>query len=202
MLLSLIENLDKLDIILASASPRRFEILKNAGLTFRVLTSPVEEDNTLQLSPAELALYHAMIKGRDIAAQHPQTLVISADTIVVCDGEIMGKPVDEEDAFRMLSKLSGKTHQVITGFGVRFEKYNQSVYDTVQTEVTFRTLNEEEILAYIDTAEPFDKAGAYAVQGQGSILIEKINGCFFNVVGFPLSRFYIVLDKFLKEFVF
>ncbi len=202
MLLSLIKNLDKLDIILASASPRRFEILKNAGLTFRVLTSPVEEDNTLPLSPAELALYHAMIKGRDIAAQRPQTLVISADTIVVCDGEIMGKPLNEEDAFRMLSKLSGRIHQVITGFGVRFEKYNRSVYDTVQTDVTFRSLTEEEILAYIDTAEPFDKAGAYAVQGQGSLLIEKINGCFFNVVGFPLSRFYVVLNKFLEEFVF
>ena len=202
MLLSLIENLDKLDIILASGSPRRFEILQNAGLTFQVLTSQAEEDNTIQLDPAELTVYHAKNKGREIAAQHPDALVISADTIVVCEDEIMGKPFNEEDAYRMLRTLSGKTHQVITGFGVRLEKYGKSVYDAVQTDVTFRTLAEEEILAYIDTAEPFDKAGAYAIQGQGSILIEKINGCFFNVVGFPLSRFYIMLDKFLENFVF
>lgn len=202
MLLSLIKNLDRLDIILASASPRRFEILKNAGLTFQVIASRADEDNSLQLPPEELALYHAELKGGDIAAAHPQALVISADTVVVCANEIMGKPRDEEDAFRMLSALSGRTHRVITGFGVRFDKYNKAQYDTVCTEVTFRALSEEEIRTYIDTAEPFDKAGAYAVQGQGSLLIEKINGCFFNVVGFPLSRFYTLLDNFLEDFVF
>jgi len=202
MLLSLIENLERLDVILASASPRRYEILKNAGLDFRVQASNVQEDNSTNLKPADLALYNAKVKGLDIAERNPESLVISADTIVVCSDEIMGKPQDEEDAFRMLTKLSGKTHQVITAFGVIYNKYNKSVMETVSTDVTFRDLSEEEILAYINTAEPFDKAGAYAIQGQGAILINNINGCFFNVVGFPLSRFYLVLNEYLEHFVF
>jgi len=202
MLLSLIENLDRLDVILASGSPRRYELLKNAGLNFRVQTSDVEEDNSLDLAPEELALSHAKMKGLPVAILNPQALVISADTVVICEDELMGKPADDEDALRMLSNLSGKTHQVITAFGVTYQKYENSLFQTEETAVTFRDLSEEEILAYISTSEPFDKAGAYGIQGQGALLVDKIDGCFYNVMGFPLSRFYCMLDEFFGTFVF
>lgn len=202
MLLSLIENLDRLDIILASASPRRYELLKNAGLNFRVQTSDVEEDNSLNLPPQALALSHAKMKGLSVAKNNPLALVVSADTIVVCDDEIMGKPTDDEDALRMLSGLSGKTHKVTTAFGVTYQKYENNLFQTEETEVTFRDLSEEEILAYISTSEPFDKAGAYGIQGQGALLVKKINGCFYNVMGFPLSRFYCLLNEYFSTFVF
>lgn len=202
MLISLIENLERLEVILASGSPRRYELLKNAGLNFSVETSDVPEDNTLDLPPEELALTHAKLKGLQVAKKNPLALVISADTVVVCEDELMGKPVDDDDALRMLSKLSGKTHRVITAFGLTYHKYENDLFQTEETEVTFRNLSEEEILAYISTSEPFDKAGAYAIQGQGSLLVKKINGCFYNVMGFPLSRFYCMLDEFFGTFVF
>lgn len=202
MLLSLIENLDRLDVILASASPRRYELLKNAGLNFSVQASGAEEDSSLDLPAHELAMSHAKMKGLMVAKENPLALVVSADTVVVCEEELMGKPLDDEDAMRMLSKLSGKTHKVITAFGLTYQKYEDSVFQTEETDVTFRSLSEEEILAYISTSEPFDKAGAYGIQGQGALLIKEIKGCFYNVMGFPLSRFYCMLDKYFGTFVF
>ena len=202
MLFSLIDNLERLDIVLASGSPRRYEILKGVGLNFRIETSEFEENNSLNLKPLELATHNTKLKGRSVAKINPESLVISADTIVVQDNGIMGKPKNEEDSYRMLSKLSGKTHQVITAFGMFYYKYNLSTLDSVTTNVTFHALSDEEILAYINTSESSDKAGAYAIQGQGGLLVEKIDGCYYNVVGFPLSRFYMVLNEFLGNFVF
>ncbi|HHJ53544.1 MAG TPA: septum formation protein Maf [Caldithrix abyssi] len=201
MLFSLIENLDKIDIVLASASPRRFELLKNIGLNFRVEVSDVAENHPDIKEPTELALYNARIKGRAVANKYPESLIISADTIVVLDNHLMGKPANEQEAYRMLKTLSARTHKVITAFGLHLLKYEKEHYDWVATDVTFRPLTDEEIWAYINTAEPMDKAGAYGIQGQGAILIEKISGCYYNVVGFPLSRFYEALGNFLSPFV-
>lgn len=201
MLFSLIENLEKVDIILASASPRRFELLKTMGLDFKVIVSKVHED---RIDPNHLidgVTANARRKGLDVAMQHPRNLVICADTVVVLDSMILGKPRDENEAFQMLQTLSGKSHRVITAFGLIFQKYEKCLFDHEITEVTFRTLDEDEIGAYINTGEPMDKAGAYAIQGQGAVLIEKIQGCYFNVVGFPLTKFYLRINDFFRDFV-
>jgi len=202
MLFSLIDNLSKVDVILASSSPRRYELLKSIGLEFRVMPSHTDEDPIINGTPSEGVINNARKKGIEIAAKHPDSLIICADTIVVLGDRVMGKPVSEEDAYDMISNLSGQTHQVLTAVGLIIQKYERMSLDVVSTDVTFRKLNDEEIWAYINTGEPFDKAGAYGIQGQGAILIQGINGCFFNVVGFPLSRFFIMLDEFLSHFVF
>ena len=199
MLLSLLKALENTNIILASGSPRRHEILKNSGLKFRVEISGADEDNSLESLPDDLALSHARLKGNAVAEQFPESLVISADTVVVCQSEIMGKPADERDAYQMLQKLSGNTHQVITAYGLIYKKYNQVLFKTVTTDVTFHKLTDMEINAYIKTGEPFDKAGAYAIQGQAAIFIEKIDGCYYNVMGFPISDFYKTLETFLQN---
>ncbi len=199
MLFSLIDNLETIDVILASASPRRYELLKSIGLQFKVVKSEVEEIFSDELEPQEIVELNANRKGDDVAQKHPNSLVISADTIVVSKNIVMGKPHDEKDAYRMLRQLSGRTHQVYTAFAINFLSEEKKYIETVSTAVRFRNLKEEEIWSYINTGEIVDKAGAYAIQGQGAMLIEKINGCFFNVVGFPLSRFFVALDQFFKE---
>ena len=202
MLFSLIDNLEKLDVVLASGSPRRFEILKNAGLDFRVELSGVSEEPIPGLSPEDLVMAHARLKGRAVAQKHPRALVISADTVVVHDGTVMGKPKNEEDAYEMLRRLSGETHEVMTAFGLFLQEYDQTHLERITTDVSFRPLSDEEILEYIGTGEPLDKAGAYGIQGQGAIFVEKINGSYLNVVGFPLTCFYLALKAFMRKFVF
>ena len=140
----------------------------------------------------------AFQKGIGIAKNHQNKLVISADTIVVNGNKVLGKPKDEDDAFFMLNLLSGKTHTVITAFALFLQKYEKNIVEMASTEVTMRSLHNDEIWAYVNTGEPMDKAGAYAIQGQGAMLIEKINGCYSNVVGFPLSKFFTTLDHFLE----
>lgn len=201
MLFSLIENLEKIDIILASNSPRRYELLQSIGLKFKVIPSEVEEEQAIELDPVGGTIANARKKGLSVAEKHPDSLVICADTIVVLGERPMGKPLNEQEAYDMLRALSGKTHQVYTAIGLLLLKYDKTKFETVCTDVTFRDLSDEEIWAYINTGEPSDKAGAYAVQGQGSILVERINGCYFNVVGFPLSRFFTMLDEFLSHFI-
>ncbi|MHB2147857.1 Maf family protein [Calditrichota bacterium LG25] len=201
MLFSLIENLEKLDIVLASVSPRRFELLKQIGLEFKVIPSDFEEEIQHQSSIRDLVLHNARHKGLSVAEQNPKALVISADTVVAIDDQVLGKPENEDDAFRMLQLLSGKTHQVYTGVGLFLKEYEGLMLDTVCTNVTFRPLSEEEILAYINTGEPFDKAGAYGIQGQGALLVERIEGCYYNVVGFPLTKFFLMLKEFMKHYI-
>ncbi len=201
MILSLINGLENLDIVLASTSPRRFELLKSLGLTFRVAKAEIDEVNSGSYSAVECAVENARRKGQVVASMNENSLVISADTVVTCNNEILGKPVDEQDAAEMLLKLSGKTHEVITAFGLWFARYDVMKITTVTTRVSFRPLDEAEILAYIATGEPFDKAGAYGIQGQGALLVERIDGCYYNVVGFPLTRFYQELDQFMSHFV-
>jgi septum formation protein len=198
-MLSLLKDIDQFEIVLASESPRRFELLKMIGLEFKVWPSHAPENYESHLTPVDYSLNNAQLKGRLVAEKCPHALVISADTIVVHRGVILEKPHDENHAAEILRRLSNSTHDVITAFGLTCLARDKSVFDYEQTRVTFRNLKQIEIRAYINSGEPFDKAGGYGAQGSGALLIKKIEGCFFNVVGFPLSKFYIMLEKFLIE---
>jgi septum formation protein len=193
----IINNLMHHHFVLASASPRRSELLKMAGLTFDIEPSQVEEIYRDHLTPIEYVLENARNKGKVIAEQYPESIVISADTIVVLEDEILEKPKDRSHARLLLEKLSGKTHQVYTGFGLIQFARKRDRFDYEKTDVTFRELSDQMIQWYIETNEPYDKAGAYGAQGKGTLLIERVNGCFFNVVGLPLSKFFYILNEFL-----
>ena len=182
-------------IILASASPRRKEILNNIGLKFEVITSSAEEKTEPGLPPHMIVQELSMLKGADVAAKIEDALVISADTIVWMKGEMLGKPKDAENAKQMLKMLSGNVHEVYTGVCVTDSKSGKSVSDYEVTKVHFRTLSDEEITSYINTFEPLDKAGAYGIQGKGCLFVEKIEGDYLNVVGLPVVK----LAKILKE---
>lgn len=179
-------------MILASASPRRRELLTQVGYTFEVIPSSVEEEME-HGTPKEIVKHNALIKATDIARSHPDAVVIGADTIVVVDEQIFGKPKDKADAQDMLLRLSGRTHQVMTGIAVVQGKRIHN--DVVVTDVTMRPYGIGEILDYIKTGEPMDKAGAYGIQGIGALLVEKINGCYNNVVGLPIAHLAEVLRQ-------
>lgn len=175
-------------LILASSSPRRQQLLKEAGIAFAVDSPNIVEDLSGDEPPDLLALNLAQSKAQAVAPRHPDSLILAADTLVVLHGKtILGKPQDAKDAERMLTALSGNIHTVMTAFVVldtTTQKINMGV---VQTHVRFRTLSTTEIQTYIETTEPFDKAGAYAIQGEGRALIETIEGDFTNVVGLPMN---------------
>lgn len=183
------------EIILASNSPRRKELLALLIAVFRVEVSDFDESTVpLTLLPADHVLYSSRMKAMSVAKQFPDAVVIGADTIVVLDDVIMGKPVDLDNAREMLSSLSGRTHQVYTGISVISEGIIKSACEC--TDVHFSRMTDRTIDRYVASGEPLDKAGAYGIQGYGSALIEKINGCYFNVVGLPvhqLSRILIQL---------
>ncbi len=183
----------KPQIILASASPRRLEILEMFGLAPVVQVSHVDETIEEEMSPDKTVLYLSRIKGEEIARDFPDSLVVSADTVVAHLGEILGKPRDDEDAFRMLKSFSGKTHEVWTGYSVFYK--GRTVSRAVLTNVTFKSLSDDEINAYIKTGECRDKAGSYGAQSRAAVFVEKIDGDFFNVVGFPLSDFYTTVRE-------
>lgn len=184
------------EIILASASPRRAELLRQIGVPFRVAPSRLEGPPDECLNPREFALKQAGRKVGDVAVNYPYALVLGADTVVCCAGKILGKPGDSREAAEMLRLLSGRTHEVSTGVALRLESKGHLRSDVVTTQVTFRCLNEQEIAGYLATGEPFDKAGGYGIQGYGALLVEKIEGCYSNVVGLPLVK----LGEMLKEF--
>lgn len=186
-------------IILASGSPRRREILENMGLEFSVLVSDADESTVdknavpVNVYVQELALLKANAAAR--AADDNNALIISADTVVYADGEILGKPKNEEDACTMLSKLSGKCHSVFTGICIMRRRDMLGVCRCAETKVYFKELSQEKIRRYVKTGEPMDKAGAYGIQGKGSVLVDKIEGDYFNVVGLPASCLAEVLEK-------
>ena len=164
------------------------------GLEFTVQTADIDETMDPSQTPAHEVAAVSARKAEKIAALHPQDVIVSADTIVVIDGKILGKPKDEQDAARMLRLLSGRTHTVYTGLTVHANgKANTQV---VSTGVTFRDLSNAEIAAYIETKEPMDKAGAYGIQSRGALLVERIDGDFFNVMGLPLLRLSRMLERF------
>jgi septum formation protein len=176
-------------LVLASASPRRQEILKQLGLDFRVVPSNIEEKMPKDMAPANAAVYIALQKAKDVADRSGNgSLVIGADTIVVLDNEIMGKPEDQVQAFYMLDRLSGRQHTVITGLAVVDRQRDIEITGFEETKVYMRKLSPDRIERYIRTGEPYDKAGAYAVQGKASVFIDRIEGCYFNVVGLPISK--------------
>ena len=171
-------------IILASGSPRRKTLLANLGLTFEVFKPKINEDRVSGERPARYCVRLARTKATAVAERFSNDIVIAADTIVVIDDEILGTPSDREDAKRMLNKLSGREHEVMTGLSVI---HGDNVYvHCERTGVKFRDLSEDEINAYSETGEGDDKAGAYAVQGKGALLIEGITGDYYNVVGLPI----------------
>jgi septum formation protein len=180
-------------LILASASPRRRELLAQAGYSFTVEASSVTEVRHGEEDAIRFATRLAREKAEDVFARRPSAIVLGADTVVVCDGEVMGKPADAADAARMLSLLSGRTHHVVTGVAVVWGARAAEVAAEV-TQVTMRTLAPEEIAAYVATGEPMDKAGAYAIQGYAARWIPRISGCYFNVVGLPLALVASLLD--------
>jgi septum formation protein len=198
-MLELIKNIGKYDIVLASKSPRRIELLKMIGMKFKVHPSNVEEIYRDNLKPVEYVIKNAQEKNKSIAGRYTSSLIISADTIVVLNNEVLEKPHDKDQAFKILKKLSGRTHEVITGFGISLNSFTKSVFDYEITKVIFRDVSDEEIESYCSSGEPFDKAGGYGAQGIGSMIIEKVDGCFFNVVGLPLTKFYITLRQFLSN---
>jgi len=176
-------------LILASSSPRRAEILTNAGLQFSVLSSAVDETPFPSEAPEPLVLRLANAKAELAAARAVgPAIVIGADTTVVCEGKILNKPESEAEAREMLQLLSGRTHSVLTGVALIRLPDNERRQFTESTLVHFRPVTDEELAAYLETEEPYDKAGAYAIQGLAGRFIPRIEGCYFNVVGLPLSR--------------
>lgn len=183
-----------MSIILASASPRRRDLLSQVGCDFVVMASTIIEDNSKAVCPHELAVLQAKEKALDVFSKaQAHDVVIGADTIVVLDGQVFGKPVDEEEARHMLTSLSGKEHQVITGIAVVTAK--DILTDFVVTGVKMKDSEVGELESYLATGEPMDKAGAYAIQGVGALLVEGINGCYTNVVGLPLNKLAHLLKK-------
>lgn len=186
------------DIILASASPRREELLRLMGLDFRVMPSDFEESAVVQWPPEEHVLESSMGKAMDVAVDISEGIIIGADTIVVVDDAILGKPENPDDARRMLRLLSGRSHFVYTGLCVCEMVRGMAarcLRDCVRTEVRFGDLSDETIDGYVATGEPLDKAGAYGIQERGSVLVEGIAGDYFNVVGLPVYR----LSRMLSE---
>mgnify|MGYP004702543735 CR=1 FL=1 len=180
-------------IILASASPRRLEMLNQCDLSFDVIPAHIDESIHSQEPLISYVKRMAIEKNQAIFNQYPDSCVVSADTIVVLDNELFGKPVDEDDAFRMLKQLSGKTHQVMTAMVIKSASFFEEVLSI--TNVSMTTLTDDDILAYIKTQEPMDKAGAYAIQGKAGWMIEKIEGDFYTVVGIPLNQCMLILRK-------
>ena len=181
-------------MILASASPRRKEILENFGFSFKTIVKNIDETSD-KTHAEEKILEIAEKKARATAIDFPDENIVGADTVVVVDGKILGKPKDEKEAFSMLKSLSGRSHEVITAFSFININKNISYSDYEITKVYFKNLTDDEINWYINTKEPMDKAGAYGIQGKGAFFVEKIEGDFFSVMGFPLGKFVRFLNK-------
>jgi septum formation protein len=198
-MIKFLKNFNQYNIILASESPRRYELLKMIGLEFEVKPSNIQEKNHDDLKPQDYALVNAKAKAKVASDKYPNSFIISADTIVVLGNQILEKPKNENHAFEILMQLNGKTHEVITAFGLVHKNINLSQFDYEKTKVKFRKLSPDKIKSYIKTGESLDKAGGYGAQGIGSLLIEKVEGCFYNVVGFPIGKFYVMFEKIINK---
>jgi septum formation protein len=181
------------NLILASQSPRRKELLQQIQLSFSVMSSNVDETVAPHLKPHEVVMELAMKKANEISKKHPDSYVLGSDTVVAHGDSILGKPQSEEEAKEMLTMLSGETHSVYTGVAI-LNGENQTIFYE-KTDVTFWELTSTEIDGYIASEEPFDKAGAYGIQGLGAKLVKEIKGDYFSVVGLPLSRVYRALHE-------
>ena len=182
-------------LILASKSPRRYELLKQVGLEFDVVPSGVVENFVQVEPPREHAIRLAEAKARDVAGRYPDGWVVAADTVVYIDGSILGKPKSREEAAEMLRRLSGQEHLVLTGFSVLHLEGGKGGKEAVETVVRMKSLTSTEMEWYVKTGEPFDKAGGYAIQGIGSYMIQSIQGSYTNVVGLPLCELIQMLTR-------
>ena len=188
-------NTESNQIILASKSPRRIELLKRIISHFQVQVSNINENLNGDFSPRGLAVELSRLKAKNISSKLKRGIIIGADSIVALNNTIFGKPKDSNESFEMLSQLSGKTHQVITGFTVIKNPDQLVVSDFAVTDVKFRDLTSQEIKKYIEINTSFDKAGSYGIQDEAGVFVEKINGCYFNVMGLPITKLYLVLKK-------
>ena len=186
-----------LKLVLASKSPRRAELLKLAGYDFEIDPPAVREDVPCTAESAgEAVKLVALKKARSVVGRHENAVVLSADTVVICGGKVLGKPRDEREAFEMLSLLSGKAHEVVTGVALVEAATNAATTFHETSRVVFKELSKEEVEAYVKSGEPLGKAGAYAIQGKAALFVKRVEGCFYNVVGLPLARVYVELSKF------
>lgn len=192
----MLDNLKKYNVVLASKSPRRQELLKGIGVDFTILTKDVDESYPSRLPLLEVAPFLSLKKAKAFEDNElPENfMVITADTVVIAENEILGKPKDRDDAFRMLELLSGKTHKVVTGVTVRTKDFTKTF--SVISKVTFDNLDNQEIEYYVDNYKPYDKAGAYGIQEWiGYIGVSCVEGSYFNVMGLPTRKLYMVLKN-------
>jgi septum formation protein len=187
-------------LVLASQSPRRASLLNQIGLTFDIIPSHISEEHVVDYQPPEIVIGLSQAKAHEVARTVHDAIIIGADTIVVLDGTILGKPESPVEAMAMLNRLSGREHEVYTGFTLLDTPSMRERSSFERTLVRFRTIQEDEIAAYVASGSPMDKAGAYGIQDDyGAVFVESITGCFYNVVGFPLTKFYVTLGDFLAE---
>jgi septum formation protein len=187
---------NELKLVLASASPRREEILKKLNLKFTIVPSKINEEEFTESDPVELVKKLALEKAKSVSELVEEAIVIAADTVVVYNNKILGKPEDEADAKEILSYLSSNQHQVITGVAVLNSQTKESHVDHNITDVKMMTMTEKEIDNYIETGEPMGKAGSYAIQGYGGLFVEEIKGSYHSVMGLPIHQLAKLLDKF------
>ena len=185
--------------ILASSSPRRKKILEQIRFEFSVVPSNINEDFKIGLPPEAFTEHWAREKAKDVAKDHPRSLVIGADTVVFLDGKILGKPKDNKSSKKLLLSLSGRTHEVITGVSLININSKLDITFNERTYVSINALSNEHIYNYIDSYKPYDKAGSYGIQDGFSVHIEKIKGCYYNVMGFPISKFHYHYNTILKS---
>ncbi|MBW1987916.1 MAG: septum formation protein Maf [Deltaproteobacteria bacterium] len=183
-------------LILASGSPRRKRLLEQAGITFSVLAPKASEETGPGMDPEQAAMELAARKAAAVAVDHPESWVLGADTMVVLGKDILGKPLDEDDAKRMITLLSGRTHRVITGYCLQCLARGRTITEAVTTRVTFRKLFPGEIEWYVSTGKAMDKAGAYGIQGPGAFMVKRLEGSYTNVVGLPLGE---VVERLIAE---
>jgi len=183
-------------VVLASSSPRRRELLEKTGLNFTVDSLETDERLNNTADPVELAKSISLMKASSAVPRHPCSIIIAADTFGVLDGRLLGKPDDAANAREMLALMSGKCHEVVTGFTIIDTDSGKTVSHVVKTRVHFKTLSKAQIEKYVETGEPLGKAGAYAIQGKGADLVEKIEGDYYNVIGLPVHALARELIKF------
>ena len=191
-------NPGSMRIVLASQSPRRIELLKRIIPEFEVKVSNIQEDNNRVVVPWKLVEELSYQKAENIALQIPEGIIIGADSVVVLHNKILGKPKDENDAYNMLNLLSDKVHQVYTGFTIIKKPQHIFISDHAVTHVKFRKLESWEIKQYIESGQPLDKAGSYGIQDDAAVFVESINGCYYNVVGLPITKLFLALKKLLR----
>ena len=193
-------NIQKTKYILASQSPRRSKLLAQIGINFETFPSDFIEDISINLPPSNLSMNFANNKAKAVAKKYKSRWVIGADTIVTLRGRIFGKPNSFGEGNEMLRALSGKTHDVFTGVSIQNIEKKINLTFNERTKVTLKKLTDEDIFFYLKNHKPYDKSGSYGIQGYFSVFVKKINGCYFNIVGLPLHKLYLMLKSIEEEF--